>query len=97
MTFMIIFLLCQSHNWTKIPSQWKKRVEVVGSFLREKMMMNLVTCLKVPFALCSHWRRSKNSGMVALRNSASGIKVISRKGPTIPDNIKNTTYHGKRP
>ena len=60
-----------------------------------------LTCLKLPLALYSHSRRSKNNGIVAFLSSASGIKVTSKKGPTIPVvissqlNSHNYTSHQK--
>lgn len=43
-----------------------------------------VTFLNSPVCLYSHSIISKKIGMVAFRSSASGIRVISRIGPTIP-------------
>lgn len=42
------------------------------------------TLWKVPEYACSQVIISKKIGMVALLNSSSGIKVISRIGPTMP-------------
>lgn len=42
------------------------------------------TLWKFPECECSHVIMSKKMGMVALLNSSSGIKVISRMGPTMP-------------
>ena len=43
-----------------------------------------LTCLNVPFIWNSQSIKSKNKGIVDRRISSSGIKVISKNGPTIP-------------
>lgn len=44
----------------------------------------VITFWKFPYCACSQVIISKKMGMVALLSSSSGIKVISRMGPTMP-------------
>ena len=60
-----------------------------------RFRIRALTCLKLPLALYSHSSKSKNNGMVALRSSASGIKVISKKGPTMPVKKRNLVTYEK--
>lgn len=46
--------------------------------------INVITLWKFPECACSQVIMSKKMGMVALLSSSSGIKVISRMGPTMP-------------